>query len=152
LNLACTLNHSTSAFFRRDFFEIGSLELFAQAGFKPWSSWSPPPWVARITGVITWLPLFLYGRKAFVWYVLSCTYIVFNHFFHFILVYPSQFKFPCQLALPPTSCLWLFWHMSFVLSASCYASKLPVVFHSGLNVLPWKCTTDFISNNTTHYI
>jgi hypothetical protein len=24
-------------------FEIGSYELFAQAGFEPWSSWSLPP-------------------------------------------------------------------------------------------------------------
>jgi hypothetical protein len=25
------------------FFEIGSCELFAWAGFKPWSAWSLPP-------------------------------------------------------------------------------------------------------------
>jgi hypothetical protein len=25
------------------FFEIGSHELFAQAGFEPWASWSLPP-------------------------------------------------------------------------------------------------------------
>jgi hypothetical protein len=33
------------------FFEIGSLELFALAGFKPQSSWSLASLVARITGV-----------------------------------------------------------------------------------------------------
>jgi hypothetical protein len=36
---AYTLSHSTSAFFFvMDFFEIGSQELFARAGFEPLSS------------------------------------------------------------------------------------------------------------------
>jgi hypothetical protein len=35
---AFTLSHSTSSFFVKSFFEIGSLELFALAGFKPRSS------------------------------------------------------------------------------------------------------------------
>jgi hypothetical protein len=35
---AYTLSHSTSYFFVKDFFETGSLELFAQAGFEPRSS------------------------------------------------------------------------------------------------------------------
>jgi hypothetical protein len=38
------LSHSTSPFFFQwVFFEIGSHKLFAQAGFKLWSSWSLPP-------------------------------------------------------------------------------------------------------------
>jgi hypothetical protein len=32
------LSHSTSPFFVMGFFEIGSQEPFAQAGFEPWSS------------------------------------------------------------------------------------------------------------------
>jgi hypothetical protein len=40
---AYTLSHSTSPFIVMDFFEIGSCELFARAGFKSWSSWSLPP-------------------------------------------------------------------------------------------------------------
>jgi hypothetical protein len=39
---AYTLSPSTSPFVRWAFFEIGSHELFAQAGFEPWSSWSLP--------------------------------------------------------------------------------------------------------------
>jgi hypothetical protein len=35
---AYTLSHSTSPFFVMEFFEIGSHELFALAGFKPRSS------------------------------------------------------------------------------------------------------------------
>jgi hypothetical protein len=35
---AYTLSHSTSPFFCDGFFEIGSLELFAWAGFEPQSS------------------------------------------------------------------------------------------------------------------
>jgi hypothetical protein len=37
------LSHSTSPFFVTGFFEIRFYELFAQAGFKSWSSWSLPP-------------------------------------------------------------------------------------------------------------
>jgi hypothetical protein len=37
------LSHFTSPFCDFFFFEIGSHKLFAQAGFKPWSSWSLPP-------------------------------------------------------------------------------------------------------------
>jgi hypothetical protein len=33
-----TLSHSTSSFFVKCFFEIGSHELFAQAGFEPRTS------------------------------------------------------------------------------------------------------------------
>lgn len=37
--------------------------------------------------------------------------------------------------------------MSFVTSKGSRASKLPVIFHSGLKILPWKwATIDFISN------
>jgi hypothetical protein len=36
---AFTLIHSTSPIFVMDFFEIGSLQRFAQAGFKPQSSY-----------------------------------------------------------------------------------------------------------------
>jgi hypothetical protein len=39
---AFTLNHSTSSFLWRVFFEIGSYGLFAWAGFEPRSSWSLP--------------------------------------------------------------------------------------------------------------
>jgi hypothetical protein len=42
------LSHSTSPLFVIYFFEIGSHELFAWAGFKLWSSWSVS-WVPRIT-------------------------------------------------------------------------------------------------------
>jgi hypothetical protein len=35
---AYTLNHSTSPFFVKGFFKIGSRELFAQGGFEPQSS------------------------------------------------------------------------------------------------------------------
>jgi hypothetical protein len=56
---ACTLSHSTSPFLWRVFFEIGSQELFAQAGFKPQWSWSLASWVAWITGVIHWHPAVL---------------------------------------------------------------------------------------------
>jgi hypothetical protein len=38
-------------------FHIGACELFAAAGFKPWSSWSLVSWVARITGVSHWCPV-----------------------------------------------------------------------------------------------
>jgi hypothetical protein len=31
------------SFFVKGFFKIGSLELFAQSDFEPWSSWSLPP-------------------------------------------------------------------------------------------------------------
>jgi hypothetical protein len=31
-------------FFVMSFFDIGSHDLFSHAGFKPWSSWSQPPW------------------------------------------------------------------------------------------------------------
>jgi hypothetical protein len=41
--LSPQLSHSASPIFVKGFFEIGFLELFAQAGFKPWSSWSLPP-------------------------------------------------------------------------------------------------------------
>jgi hypothetical protein len=45
------------------FFEIGSCELFAQAGFEPWFSWSLPPEYlglqAWATG--TWLKWYFYG-------------------------------------------------------------------------------------------
>jgi hypothetical protein len=37
------LSHSTNPFFVLGIFEIGFHELFARAGFKPWSSWSLPP-------------------------------------------------------------------------------------------------------------
>jgi hypothetical protein len=40
---AYTLSHSTTLFFCDRFFEIGSCELFARAGFEPRSSWSLPP-------------------------------------------------------------------------------------------------------------
>jgi hypothetical protein len=40
---AFTLSHSTSSFLWETFLEIGSLKLFAQAGFEPRSSWSLPP-------------------------------------------------------------------------------------------------------------
>jgi hypothetical protein len=40
---AYTLSHSTSPFLVMGFFEIGSHELFAWAGFEPQSSWSLPP-------------------------------------------------------------------------------------------------------------
>jgi hypothetical protein len=40
---AYTLSHSTSHFFVKGFFEIGSRKLFAWSGFKPQSSWSLPP-------------------------------------------------------------------------------------------------------------
>jgi hypothetical protein len=34
-----------------------------------------------------------------------------------------------------------------------HASKLPVIFHSGLNALPWKwTTTDFIPNVIAHFL
>jgi hypothetical protein len=39
------------ALFCEGFFEIGSHELFAQAGFEPQSSWSSASWVARIIPV-----------------------------------------------------------------------------------------------------
>jgi hypothetical protein len=35
---AYTLSHSTNLYFVKGFFEIGSRELFAQAGFEPQSS------------------------------------------------------------------------------------------------------------------
>jgi hypothetical protein len=38
-----SLSHSTSLFLWWVFFEIGFQELFAQAGFELWSSWSLPP-------------------------------------------------------------------------------------------------------------
>jgi hypothetical protein len=50
---AYTLSYSTSPIFVMGFFEIGSRELFAQAGFEPPSSFSLPP-VARITGMSHW--------------------------------------------------------------------------------------------------
>jgi hypothetical protein len=34
-----------------DIFEVGSQEVFSWAGLEPWSSWSPPPGVAKITGL-----------------------------------------------------------------------------------------------------
>jgi hypothetical protein len=39
---AYTLSHSTSPFLWRFFSRWGVTELFAQAGFKPWSCWSLP--------------------------------------------------------------------------------------------------------------
>jgi hypothetical protein len=46
--------------------EMGSQELFAQAGFKPWSSWSQPSQVARITAVSHWCPTFLIFKMCFI--------------------------------------------------------------------------------------
>jgi hypothetical protein len=49
---AYTLSHSTGPFLSWMFFEIESHELFAQAGFKSWSSWSLPlEWLGlQVTG------------------------------------------------------------------------------------------------------
>jgi hypothetical protein len=53
---AYTLSHSTSPFFAKGFFKIGSRKLFAQAGFELWSSWSLLPRITsvRATGAQFW--------------------------------------------------------------------------------------------------
>jgi hypothetical protein len=55
LRASCLLYSTTwatpPALFCVGYFKIGSHELFPQAGFELWSSWSLPSWIARITGM-----------------------------------------------------------------------------------------------------
>jgi hypothetical protein len=59
------LSHSTSPVLWCVVFEIGSLELFALAGFQPWSSWLLiPQWLGLQAWVTsTWLLLHFLSKK-----------------------------------------------------------------------------------------
>jgi hypothetical protein len=61
------LNHSASLFLMMNFFEIRYHELFAQAGFKLWSSWSLPPrsWDYRHEPLVPGFSLLLIGSCTF---------------------------------------------------------------------------------------
>jgi hypothetical protein len=97
---AFTLSHYTSPIFVMGFFEVGSRELFAWAGFEPCS---PDLWVVRIIGVSHWhlVPSFVFWDR-----VLLCRPAGLELIIH--LLYPPECWNHRHVPLCPATFLFMF--------------------------------------------
>jgi hypothetical protein len=96
---AYTLSHSASHFFVMGFFEIGSWELFAQAGFKPWSSWSlPSEYLGEPGSLLAFLP-------SPAWSHFSSAFTYFNPFGVFVFG-DTEFKLRALCLVDRSSTTW----------------------------------------------